>query len=141
MASGALLLIVALVSTAVGAEIPFELEGRVIFVKGTINDRGPYTLILDTGATETILTPPTARALGIKAVPAGGHQAIAVAQSIAVGGVSVRNFPVFVFDPPEALSLRLDHGMNYHGILGHSFLSQFVVTIDYRHKTVRLTKP
>src|SRR3989338_6271722 len=83
-----------------GGEISFQLEKHVIFVKGFINGRGPYTLILDTGATKTVVTPPTARSLGIKGLSIGDGQEIAEIASLSVADASIRNFPVYIFDPP-----------------------------------------
>ena len=45
--------------------------GPMILVNGSINGKGPYQFIVDTGATETVITPPTAQALKISSVPAG----------------------------------------------------------------------
>jgi predicted aspartyl protease len=120
-------------------EVPFEVAGRVIFVKGTVNGEGPLTFILDTGATETVLTPPTAKRLGIEGLPVSPSQKRGLAASVGVGGAVVRELPVHIFDPPQALPLRLDQGMNYSGILGYTFLSRFVTTIDYRRLRVGFT--
>lgn len=122
--------------TALPAEIPFQFESKVILVKGLINDTGSVLLVVDTGATETVITPPTARRLGITGLTAANGQKTAVAQSIAVGSVQQRDVPVFIYDPPQALTLRLDHGIDYHGILGHSFLSRYVLTINYADRVL-----
>jgi len=118
------------------AEIPIEIVGKVIFVKGEVNERKPFTLILDTGATETVLTPAAAERAGVKAAGSGGQRK-GLVKSISAAGVTARNLTVCVFDPPQALSLRLDKGMDYHGILGYTFLSRFVTTIDYKRLRVR----
>ena len=122
-----------------GAEIPFDLEDRIILLKGFINGNGPQNLILDTGASETIITPPTAKKLGIRGIATTADQSIAKVDSISVGDAMVKNLPTYIFDPPQAISLRLDKGIDYHGILGYSFLSQFVTTIDYQKKTIELS--
>lgn len=121
-----------------GVEVPAEIAGKVVFVKGTVNERGPMTLILDTGATETVLTPQAAEKADIRS-PGPASQAIkkGLARSVEVGEAKVANLTLHVFDPPQALSLRLDKGINYHGILGYTFLSRFVTTIDYRRQKVR----
>jgi predicted aspartyl protease len=122
-----------LVATTSATEIPVDLTGRVIVLKAYLNDRGPYRLILDTGATETVLTPATAKALGVRAGRFG------TLDSVACGTAVTRHLPVYIDDPPQALSLRLDHGVDYHGILGQSFLKQFTTRIDYRRQTVEFT--
>jgi predicted aspartyl protease len=119
--------------------IPLEIHGRVIFVEGRVNGQGPFKLILDTGATETVLVPPVAVQLGLRGAPVSARQMKSRVASLSVGGWEARDLPVYVFDPPQALPLRLDKGINYHGLLGYSFLSLFVTTLDYGRKTVRFT--
>lgn len=114
---------------------PIEIVGRVIFVKTSVNNNGPFPFIIDTGATETIVTPVTAKRAGITTIGVGNKKK-GTAKSIAVDNFIVRDLQVLVFDPPQALSLRLDKGMNYGGILGYTFLRHFIVTINYRKLTV-----
>ena len=86
----------------VPCEYPVEIAGQVILVRTTVNGQGPFSFILDSGATETVVTPPAARRAGI-AVGGG------LAGMVAVGETAVTNLPVLVMDPPQALSLRLDN--------------------------------
>lgn len=118
-------------------EVPFQLAGKVMFLKGSINGKGPYQLILDTGATETVITPPVAKALGVRTTAISAAQSKGFVKSLTVGGASVTNLGVYVFDPPQALSLRLDTGQDYHGLLGYTFVSRFLTTIDYARGCIR----
>jgi predicted aspartyl protease len=120
-------------------EVPIQIAGRVIFLKGTVNGQGPLTFILDTGATETVLTPRAAQRLGIVGRPSPGEQQKSRAGAIAVGDATVRDLPIRVFDPPQALPLRLDQGVDYNGLLGYTFLERFITSIDYRRLRVRFT--
>jgi len=120
-------------------EYPVEIAGQVILVKTTVNGRGPFTFILDTGATETVVTPPTARRVGIAGVTEAGVIGHGLAKVVAVGDVAFTNLPVLVVDPPQALSLRLDKGINYGGILGYTFLAPQITTIDYHTQRVSFT--
>lgn len=120
-----------------GSEQAFELAAKVVVVKAAINGKGPYRLILDTGATETVITPPVAKALGVNTLPAAAGQRKGVVRSLAVGDAAVTNFGVYVFDPPQALSLRLEEGLDYHGLLGYTFISRFLTTVDYPRGVVR----
>jgi predicted aspartyl protease len=113
-------------------EVAFQPAGKLILVTGKINDQGAHNLILDTGATHTVITPPTAEALGLTTYPVGNGQKAALNTSITIGTATASGLTVYVFDPLQAVSLRLDNGINYHGIIGADFLSQFVTTIDYR---------
>lgn len=117
------------------SDIPIEIIGRVIFVKTSVNNKGAFPFIMDTGATETVVTPVTAKCAGISAIGVGNKKK-GTAKSIAVDNFIVRDLQVLVFDPPQALSLRLDKGVNYGGILGYTFLRHFITTINYRNLTV-----
>ena len=121
-----------------GEDIPFKIAGRVIFVKTILNGKGPFSFILDSGASQTLVTPPTASKLGIKS-----YRSVSLLKgkvdSIAVGSANLNNLSVYIYDPPQALPLRLNNGINYHGILGFTFLSRFITTIDYLHGRVEFS--
>jgi predicted aspartyl protease len=112
--------------------VPMQIRARIPFVTGEVNGRGPFTFIVDTGASETVITPRTASTLSIRTSPVSPRQKTGMVRSISVGDGVLRDFRVYVFDPPQALRLRLDKGIDYHGILGYTFLSAFVTTLDYR---------
>lgn len=119
-------------------DVPIDIIGRVMFTKVTINGEGPLTFIVDTGATETILTPRAAQKVGVlrSRIPSSVNKKMV--KTINVGKAEVRNMSVSLLDPPQALSLRLDRGIDYHGILGYTFLSRYLVTIDYEKKRMLL---
>lgn len=121
---------------------PFEVIGQVIIVKVTLNDRGPFRFVLDTGATDTVLVPKAAEKLGLASRPVGfaGRRRGSVG-SVQLGAAVATNLPVFIYDPPQALPLRIDHGLDYHGLLGHNFLSKFVLTLDYRQRKIEFGPP
>jgi predicted aspartyl protease len=118
------------------SEIPFSFEEGIIFLKGRLNGKGPYTFIFDTGATETVIVPPLAKELGLT-LTRTGDQHTSTLKSLEIGRAQLIDLPIYVFDPPQALSLKLDSGINYHGILGYSFISKFLTTIDYSKRTIR----
>src|SRR5262249_40023285 len=51
--------------TVVGSAVPFATMRHTVLVHAVINQQEPVTLLLDTGATRTLLTPDIARRLGI----------------------------------------------------------------------------
>lgn len=117
--------------------VSFSFEEGIIFLKGNINGKGPYTFIFDTGATETVIVPPLAKELGLTLARGGDRdQHTSSLKSIEVGNARIFDLPIYVFDPPQALSLKLNSGINYHGILGYSFISKFLTTINYAQKTI-----
>jgi predicted aspartyl protease len=119
------------------AATPLRVAARIPFVDDVmVNGQGPFTFILDTGATETVITPPLARQLGIQGRWATPRQKKGTAASIRAGDAEARDVPVYILDPPQAVTLRLNHGINYHGILGSTFLSRFITTVDFGHGRV-----
>lgn len=122
-------------------EVPVDIIGRVLFVNAHVNGEGPFNFILDTGASETVIIPRLAKKLGVSSFPVSSCQRRGRVQSVAVGKATVEDLPVYVYDPPQALPLRLDKGIDYHGLLGYTFLRHFVTTVDYPKQRVRLRLP
>ena len=127
-------------------DIPFRFEKHQILLDANIRDAGPYTFLLDTGVTPSVVDIELARSLGLpldeaNAQAAGGAGADTVyiypsrIEELALGGVAYGDVDAVVF-PTAALSQHL--GEPLHGILGDSFLNGRVVTIDYERRTVRI---
>lgn len=133
----------ALSARAPVVSIPFEPLGSLIVVRGTVDGK-PVRLVLDTCAGINLLTPDTAKSLGLQggvAIPVGGAGETARSanlvflKTLACGGQALGGQPAVVMELPAAGGKRAD------GILGMPFLSKFVVTIDYAAKTVSFRAP
>ncbi len=109
-----------------------------------VNGKGPYTFTLDTGATATTLTPSLVRELGIEtyegdkalATGVGGGRIpvrFAKVDSLQVGEEVVENEEVLVIDFEKALG-----GCFTAGVIGHSFLKNYRLHVDYRNNTMSL---
>jgi len=123
--------------------LPFRFINNHIYVEARLNGR-PYALLVDTGAAN-LVTPTTARALGLTAVGAArmkgtgeGSEDAAFTRvaSLGVGDVTLRNqlfavVPLEKFDEVE--------GVPFHGILGYELFKRFVVRIDYEARTLTIT--
>lgn len=131
---------------ASNAAVPFRIANPtkpLILVPVTINGRGPYQFILDTGASGCDVTSEVAASLGLHSTPAGSVTGaggtIPVRRSrvdrFSVGNVAVQNLEVFVSDMYAPIAKIV--GVQLDGIVGYSFLRQFLVTIDYPATTVR----
>ena len=104
-----------------------------------------YAFIVDTGATEVSLRSTVYSQLvsdgraesGIAIMTTGGasNASVTRAKTITVGGVTVLDAPVMtiVSTPPDALldSMSTELGTQIDGLLGGSFLRNFLVSIDY----------
>ena len=114
-----------------------------LFAEVSINGKGPFRFIVDTGATQTVVSQKVASSLGLKKVATnimyglGGEgkveSPIYRADSLEVGDVTIRNVPLGSVSNP-LLDLVLD------GILGPSLLADFAVTIDYPRSQIELSR-
>jgi hypothetical protein len=125
---------------------PFELIANHIHAQVTINGKGPYHFIFDTGGVN-IITPVLAKELGIKiegkseahgAGEATMEMGLAHVDELALGGAVIKN-QLFV-------SLALDdmfpaNGTHMEGMIGYETFRRFVTRVDYGAKTVTLFDP
>lgn len=123
--------------------VPLQTIGRSLAITVKLNGERQARLILDTGATLTLLSRAIARDLGLYGESpvssalvntAGGQVTVDVMRvgTIEAGGATARNVPVAIFDLPDVPA-------NIEGLLGLSFLSHFLVTLDMEHGELRLT--
>lgn len=117
--------------------------GRPIsLVDVLINARETYQFILDTGASQTIVSPELALQMNITdtkmdlIIGAGGatKSSVGILKSLSVGKASLRNIPVIVADIFSALSEAT--GAKFDGILGFNYLSNFMIEIDYPNRNL-----
>ena len=128
------------------AEIPFQLYGNHIYVRGRVGDSDSLWVVLDTGASGASISASKAKSLGL-AVQSGGqaHGAGGVVESGTVFGAVIRIPGVTLEDqilstlPLDAIALQTGRPMDV--IVGHALLSRAVVEIDYAARVLRITDP
>ena len=119
--------------------IPYT-PGSPIFVSAHIGGAGPVTLILDTGADRTMVSPEALGRLGIattdaplaqiRGVTGMGQGSVVQVASVEVGQARVGPLRIIAHDA----ELR-----KADGLLGRDFLEHFTVTIDSKGQQVTLT--
>lgn len=125
--------------------VPLERLGSLFVVTIQINETRSARLILDTGASHTILSHAIARDLGLFSLRpvasvtmrtvGGSVQADMVhVDSIRIAGAEVRNSLVAIHDLP-------DSSPDIEGLLGLSVLRQFEVTLDTARSRLHLGLP
>lgn len=126
-------------STFHEATIKFIVTDPLPFVRVKINENYEGNFIIDTGAGELTLDTDFAREAGADVFGpesggqfGGGKKAMTLhgrIRSIDLGDLTVKNVPVTV------LSLRQIEmeGMKIDGVIGTTFLSQFLSSIDYKN--------
>jgi hypothetical protein len=132
-------------------EIPFRVPGPdapYVLMEARLGGRGPFTLLLDTGnATPFIvaLSPDAARRAGARA----GHGAPFISNGSVGGPVRLDPWtvpqlslgPVTLTDVSAGVTDAVDRagrglGIRLDGIIGHHFLANLVVAIDYACRRV-----
>lgn len=124
--------------------VPVRRIGSLLIVTSTVNGSRDAHLILDTGASHTILSPDVAYELGLLGDPnsrlvtlntAGGPvQAEMVrVDSIRIAGAEVQNSVAAIYALP-------DTPPGIDGLLGLTFLRQFQVTLDTAKGLLHLRK-
>ena len=113
-------------------------------VHATINGKGPYSFLLDTGSQSTLIDPVIASSWNLAAagtvtvsgIGTASKSVNFVAVSVGVAGQS-QNVRAIVYD----LSKTQGPGdARVFGIIGQDFLEHFLVLIDYAHNTLTLTE-
>ncbi len=131
------------------AEVGFRLAGGenpLILIPASVDDRGPFPFILDTGAGTSLISPRLADELGIVAteskegVGAAGRVTVALAHvtSLAIGGARRAPMPVAITAEVDRIGAAV--GTRIDGDVGYDFLKSYRLTIDYRKKLVRLVQ-
>ncbi|HJY30523.1 MAG TPA: aspartyl protease family protein [Pyrinomonadaceae bacterium] len=126
--------------------VPFELAGDLIVLKVRVNRSRPLHFIFDTGAGISVIDPQSARALGLRAKgklkldATGGSVQSGLIQSVSlsVPGVEVFNQALATVDLDSFAPL---FGYKIDGIIGHDFINNFVVEIDYASSLMNLYEP
>jgi predicted aspartyl protease len=125
------------------ATVPVEVVENVVLVPATLNVTHGATLVLDTGASYTVLTPSTIRRLGLS-VPddaprrslkmVGGHEIHLVfvrLPALQIGDARVEDIEVGVHE-------IVPDGPSIDGLLGGDVLSRFTMTLDRSARKLRL---
>jgi predicted aspartyl protease len=122
--------------------VPFRLCGHyLILVQAMVNGFGPYTFLVDTGTTRTVIDPELAQQLQAPVI--GGNSLTTVLDvrqdqlvrlaEVRLDEVSASGMDVIV-DQLEQVKI-LAPGVR--GVLGEDFLSRFDILIDYKKRLLR----
>jgi hypothetical protein len=120
------------------AKISFT-PGSPVLVSAKINGAGPITLILDTGADRTLVSPSALSNLGISFENAlrgvvSGITGASYAEAVWVNSVEVEEARV----GPLLIIVHEADLKGAEGLLGRDFLANFNVTIDAKERIVTL---
>ena len=136
-------------AAAHGAEVPFELYNRHVYVEARIGGSGPLAFVFDTGAPATVVDLELARELGValggalQAAGAGGDGlrtgAFVLSAAVALPGLPGVELPI-----PYAVELAGLHGREgrrIDGILAWQVAGGSLLEIDYPARRLRFHNP
>jgi hypothetical protein len=126
--------------------VPFDtIKTQHMIVKVKINGHGPYTLIFDTGAPDSLVNnklakdaeifPKKAKGGGLSLFGARGQFKI---KTLEAGDLKAENLSVMVVDHPTVTAISNVVGP-IDGIIGFTFFARYKMTIDYQKKEMTFT--
>lgn len=127
------------------ATVPFAFGNGFVLVEARIDGKGPFPFILDTGG-HAILTPATAKRLGLEPVGAGrgygaGPGSIATSYTrvakLQIGDAEIDN-QSFLIIPLSSATTDLGDRPPIAGILGLEVFERFAVTLDFANRQLTL---
>lgn len=116
------------------------LHDFMVIVPVTINGAGPFSFLLDTGTSRTMIDgkvaaqlslPPVAQSIAI-GVQGTTSVSLVQAASVSMGGLTVSTLTMTVLPKGAGLPEKVS------GILGEDFLERFDLLLDYRHHVIEL---
>ena len=128
------------------AVVPVSIEAGAVIVDVRINGRGPFPLMFDTGAEDT-LTPETAASLGLKTEGSGSFQdsggdRVAITftrtHTVSLGHAEMTDQRFAVLGLPPYVTDRGSRSP-LAGFIGYELLARFAARLDYDRKTLTLT--
>ena len=118
--------------------IPFELiKTQHMVVKAKINGKGPYRLVFDTGAPDSLVSNKVAQEAGL--FPKGfkkpifalfGSMGQMKIKTLELGDLKAENVSTMVLDHPTVQAIASFVGP-IEGIIGFTFYARYKTTIDY----------
>ncbi len=134
-------------ATRAARAIPLRFDGSHYFVNGFLAGKGPYTFLLDTGSTTSLLDRGLARQLGL--VPEGDLHAHSLGGPATVQVVRMPPLELPGLRLPEdswatlplTSSFLSSDGIEVHGVLGADLLHRVVLDLDPVALTMALHDP
>ena len=120
--------------------VPFELiktQHMVVNVK--INGKGPFRLVFDTGAPDSLVSNKVAKEAGLVGKGGGiaffGSRGQAKIKELELGDLRAENLSAMVLDHPTVEAISNFAGP-IEGILGFTFYARYKMSIDYEKKLI-----
>jgi Aspartyl protease/PDZ domain len=122
--------------------VPFELiKTQHIVVNVKVNGKGPYRLVFDTGAPDSLISNKIAKEAGLKGTGGGlplfGGRGTTKIKELELGELKAEDVSAMILDHPTVQAIGQFVGP-IEGIIGFSFYSRYKMSIDYEKKQLTL---
>lgn len=118
----------------------FDSANNLIVITATLNGKGPFRFLIDTGASHHVMKPEVAQALGLKVTDFGvldaGGRGTVHAGSVRVSKLQVGGFTL---EKQQFAVISFPSSYPFEGFLGAELFKRFVVTIDFKNSLITLT--
>lgn len=125
--------------------IPFEINANKIYLRVHVNNKGPFSFILDSGAAFDVLDEEQARAMNVEfsdeaVVRGAGEGSVRISAgagvSLSLAGLEIVKPNITIL--PIHSSISNNEGRDVDGLLGYDFFKRFVIEIDYANKRISI---
>lgn len=129
------------------ASVPVDLIDNHVYLNATLNGKGPYRFVFDTGGSN-IIDPAVAKEINAtgsglahdSGTGAGTESSsFATVDSLKIGNAVLRH-QVFLVEPIRK-GFGMASGERVDGLIGFEVLARYITTFDYGHKTLTLAMP
>lgn len=123
-------------------------ERPIITVKGTINGKGPFNFIFDTGASLTIIEKQAAEKLGFSSDASATREAVGAGGAVVASLLNVGSTKIDDVEAKDIQAAVVDLSnvakcgciARLAGIIGYNFLKDYRVIIDYPKQEIYFEK-
>ena len=124
-------------------KIPLDIDNNIIRMEVKVNHSKPLKFMFDTGASLSVISSQRAAELGLKLQgEAHGNATGGTIKGSYTTGVSLSVQGAEAFNQTIAsIPINAPPGFEFDGVIGRNFIEQFVVEVDYQHKTMNLYDP
>jgi hypothetical protein len=112
-------------------EVPYKLtDTQHVLVRAKINGKGPFNMILDTGAPAVFITKPLAKKTGVEIDGKGWGRLdkFEIEGGLSLPKVKTRVEDLVQIDGMNSMGLA---GVELHGVIGYNVLAQFRIAYDF----------
>src|SRR6185369_5524311 len=120
--------------------VPFELiKTQHMVVSLKVNGKGPYRLVFDTGAPDSLVSNKIAKDAGLTGkgggIPIFGSRGQAKIKDLEIGDLKANDVSAMVLDHPTVAAIANFAGP-IEGIIGFTFYARYKMSIDYEKKEI-----